>query len=186
MATFKDSTGNEWDVSLTVLVTERVHEEHHIDIHELLEDKCKGFIDLEQPRNAGKFLRLIYAIVQPQAKDRGVDQTAFMNAMDGESIESAWEVFRSAFVGFIRHKPIRCALQKLIDKQGELRAEAAKQTESATQRAIKIAEKLAREQATEISEESLEAHMRAEFAKATKSGEQFGGSPATSVSTLAS
>lgn len=163
---FKDANGLEWDVNLTVLVCERMLEDDGTDIHALLEDNCKGFIELDQPRHAGKLLRLIYAIIKPQAESRGVDLTAFMNAMDGEAMESAWGVFRSAFVNFTRERGIRNALRRLLDKQDELQANKRAAMDRATTQVLKIAEKLAKEAEAELDLDKIENAMREEMGKA--------------------
>lgn len=165
----------DWNFRLTFGVAQRLKSQG-FDILTMHEDNAKEFIGLRQ--NTEKFVSLLWALLEPQAKEHGISKDLFFDALDGATIQAAWDEFSQAYVDFIPNPETRSGLAaglKEIKRQEErIGAVIAERTAKLEEIAAKIA-------AEQMSDEWLEAKIRARLAEQTSS-ESPGGLPDTSAS----
>lgn len=117
MATFRDTNGRDWHISLTVADIKRVQQLTSVLLTSLVEDKLVPLAEL-----IGDPVRLVdtlYAIVQPQADAAGVTDEQFGRSLGGDSLEQAANAFVEGLLDFFPSRQ-RDLLKQLMQKQKEL------------------------------------------------------------------
>lgn len=107
--TFKDTEGREWNLSLSVDTLKRLRERLDVDLmaRGLLEVLQKVFGDYVELAN------VLFVIVEPQAKERGVSDVDFGRALAGDAIEHATFAFMEAIQLFTPNRRDRERVGKL-------------------------------------------------------------------------
>lgn len=122
MATFKDSSGNEWTLQLDAPLIEAVREECKIDLV-----ACDGSTQMRLTDDDVLLVDVLWRLCREKAND----EAAFKRAMnDGDALDRAYDALFQATLSFCRsHK--RTTLQTIVAKQEELvKAATAKALES--------------------------------------------------------
>jgi hypothetical protein len=151
MATFKDSKGREWTLTIT-----------HGDAKRLAQGPLKLNLYAVQDNQGELYVKLmhdpflfgdvLYQLLKPQADQKQLTEEDFANALDGEASDAALEAFDEALVLFSRNPAIRSAMRRMIDKKKEL-------TERTASRLVGKAERAfdrKTEQLTEEAERTLD------------------------------
>lgn len=115
MQVFKDSEGREWDVGLPWDVVRRLKDKEGINVLEFAEDKFAKF--REVMANPLSMLDLLWAIVKPQAAAKQLTKEQFEDAINGDVLFVAQEVFEGSYLFFTHNPETRSALKRLLDKQ---------------------------------------------------------------------
>lgn len=105
MKKFTDSTGHEWEITLTIGSVKRVRELAKVDLL-AIEDpidhtkKDDPALLTELGTDIVLLCDVIFAIVEPQAKEAGITDITFGHSLGGEVIEAAQEAFYDELVLF--------------------------------------------------------------------------------------
>jgi hypothetical protein len=117
--TFTDASGREWDVKMTMGAARR------IDASDFSELTDKEFSILSPEKewlfevyaNSPLMIAIVWAMAQPQAKEFGVDESAFLDGIDGATIEATREAFWRSLMDFFRDNQTGLSvLKKAMDK----------------------------------------------------------------------
>lgn len=134
MATFKDSTGREWLVSINTLQLRRVREATGFELGKLLEDNLRRLHEISaDPELLG---RVLFALCKGQQLT--VTEEQFLSALGGDQLEPAFDAFVRAYADFCPSQR-RALLLTLVEKEKEL-ATAVATRSMADLTAISIAE----------------------------------------------
>lgn len=152
MGKFKDTKDREWEVDITIGTTIRLKSEG-ADFHSLVENRCAKFLALAED-DIG-LAGWLWAIVKPQATASGVSEEDFYEALSGETLHAAWEVFASATADFIRNPEIRCGLKEALAKSKKIGAKAADAIRERFNRLEELANKRLAAKTAEMSDERL-------------------------------
>jgi len=106
--TFKDNTGFEWDVSITMFKAMQVDKADFTMWTKLPVVSLKPSEELivELQTNSTLLMCFIWVLVQSQAKEKEIDEEEFMNRIDGKVIHNAKEVFWSSYSDFYQEQGI--------------------------------------------------------------------------------
>ncbi len=104
MATYKDTKGREWHLSLDPLSMEYIRDELHVDLFDPWEsaDIFAKFLD-----NWDAFGRAVWHLIESQAGSMSVDQDAWKSGLSGDVMFAAQEAFKRARADFIPNKQQR-------------------------------------------------------------------------------
>jgi hypothetical protein len=94
---FKDAKGNEWTLSLTLGLTDRVLSATGVD---LLSDSGDTGTVLALVFDRRKLANVLWAVLSAEASDRGINQEQFVDALDGEALSNGWGALVDAIVFF--------------------------------------------------------------------------------------
>lgn len=103
---FKDKAGNEWSVGITVGALRRVLAQTGVDLTKLFEGDPEaegGDVAAEVRRlllNPITIADVLFAIVEPVAKERAISAEAFGELLEGESLADATDALMSALEVF--------------------------------------------------------------------------------------
>lgn len=114
MKAFKDIKGRVWELQISVGSVRRIKGAFGIDIGNIM-----SFTDSGKPSvldQIGDDVQLLFGIIwllcEKQATGRGIDEQAFLDAMDGDSVEAAADALLDEIVNFSQPAQ-RKVLQKL-------------------------------------------------------------------------
>lgn len=107
MKTFKDNTGREWSVPVTVGTVKLVRDKLQLDILDIE----NGTVFKKLVSDPILLCDVIFVLCGEQAKERGVSDEEFGRAMAGDAIEQATDAFLEALADFFPN-PKRQALKK--------------------------------------------------------------------------
>ena len=93
MPCFKDKTGHEWTVELTVYDLGRFKDELGVDDSDYL----KVFEAVNTPKT---MLTMLWCVVEDQAKALDLDTPGFLKRIDAKALVAAGEAMRDAFLLF--------------------------------------------------------------------------------------
>lgn len=99
MRIFTDSKKADWSLDLTIGSIRRVKQLTGVD----LLDAKDGRVLVELAENPIQTVDVLYAIVQPQAQARGMNDEAFGESLDGDSLRAATDAFIEELVLFFLH-----------------------------------------------------------------------------------
>lgn len=124
MASFKDSKDQQWTVGITVNTVKRVRAALNFDLLATVEDKA-ALMRLATDREL--LVDVLFAVCEPQAKERGINGEGFAEALGGgDGLEAAATAMLEALADFFpkhRREPLHLALAKLRqvqEKAGQL------------------------------------------------------------------
>jgi hypothetical protein len=117
---FKDCAGREWGVSLNVWLLEQVTARASTDLDNLLDEGGKSLIALF--RSSPKVARVLWVLVEDEAKKLGVTEEQFLRSLAGDHLEDARHALYEAVMGFSPPQD-RETMQRLQSRfWGEIRA----------------------------------------------------------------
>jgi len=121
MHTFEDSQGRTWAVAINVAAARRVRSLLKIDLLALIADGMKplGALLCDPMR----LVDVLYVLCERQAKDAGVTDEQFGEAMYGDALDQAIAAFFEALVDFFPKPDAREALRRAFRKMRETRDE---------------------------------------------------------------
>ena len=111
MATFKDSAGREWELTINVPVMKRVQARTGYHLGKLLNDDCKLLGEITG--DPVEFVNVLYAMCESQCKVAGVSDEQFGESMAGDAMDAASNAFLKAIEDFCpsRTRPLIAALR---------------------------------------------------------------------------
>ena len=116
---FKDATGREWTVAISVATVSRVRSLAKVDIMDAIEGKLI-------PTLMGDVVLLcnvLYAVCKPQADAAGITDEQFGEALLGDALAAGEEALMEAIVDF-SHPSKRTAVARAWDKAKAVRVKA--------------------------------------------------------------
>jgi len=114
MRTFKDSSGREWKVELTIGAARRIRSLADVNLLEL--DQGEPPLLTRLGLDVMLLCDVVYAAVRPQADDAGVSDEQFGAALGGEAILAARKAFFEELADFFRSQG-RADLARAIQAQ---------------------------------------------------------------------
>jgi len=130
MATFRDGSGRDWAVTITVATVKRVKSLLGLDLLKI-EDNLIGRV-ADDPV---LLCDLLYAVCKPQADECGVADSAFGELLAGDVLDAATDAFLEELVGFFprhRRRVLAAVLAKQKDLLGAVAAKAMARVEELT------------------------------------------------------
>jgi hypothetical protein len=128
MHAFTDTAGRIWKLEINVSTVRRVRGLVKVDLVGLVED---GLAPLNKLlTDAVALCDVLYAIVQPQAEERGVTDEQFGSALAGDVLGNAADEFVEELIDFF-HEPQRDALRTVWTKAKEVQAKIVEQATTA-------------------------------------------------------
>lgn len=118
MRAFKDNSGREWSIEITVAAIKRVRGLAGIDLMEVLEGS-NGLIE-KLVRDPVLLCDVIYAACKPQADERQVSDEAFGASMAGDAIEHATAALLEELVDFCPSPRDRANLGRVLKATREV------------------------------------------------------------------
>jgi hypothetical protein len=117
MATFRDADNREWKLRLTVGLLGDVKRDADVDLGAAIKTpQSMAEILYADPAN---LVRVLWVMVEKQAREAGVTPEEFGHAFDGEAIERAGEALLEAVADFFPRsaiaRKIRSELPKLLE-----------------------------------------------------------------------
>jgi hypothetical protein len=100
--TFRDATGREWKIGLTVGAAKRIKAELTLDLLAVV--KPKNTVLAQLADDPEQLCEVIWRLVLPQAEALGVDQVAFWDAMDDAAIDGATQALIGCLIRFFRNR----------------------------------------------------------------------------------
>lgn len=119
---FSDINGNEWTVKVTVGSLRRAIEVAGIDLLNLFGKE--GAEEGEQPpivrffQDFDSLGRALFAVVKPEADQRGIDLDQFLEGLAGDAIEQARKSLLDACVDFFPSPAQRRAYRTIVEEVG--------------------------------------------------------------------
>lgn len=129
MQTFKDTTGREWSVTITVADVETLIDLVGVDVGKPA-DIRRIFDDTTT------FIRTLFTLLQDQIDERKLTPTQVKKSFDADTFEKASEALMDAIVLFIPARARRAAektLEAIRERQGELQTQVEAKLEAAIQ-----------------------------------------------------
>lgn len=159
MHAWKDTEGRTWSVTVSIDTIKRVKALLKIDLLEA----ATGDLLARLADDPVLLADVVYAVCQPEAETRGIDDTAFGQALGGDAIDDAADALLGALVDFFpkRRRALLAKARQKLDGLQEM--------------TIGLAMK-------QLDDPALEARARAEFHEAIASGDSSTSSPASSDS----
>lgn len=104
MQTFKDKSGHEWTLTITVDAIKRVQSLVGVNMARILQPREGGDTPLvtELQTDILLFCGVIYALVKPQSQ---LSEDAFAALMDGDALAAAHAAFWEELISFFRSLP---------------------------------------------------------------------------------
>lgn len=124
MRTFKDSTGREWTIDVTVGAVKRVRELTQVDLFSIFTQAGSAVFN-----DPVKLVDVLYALCRDQAEKMAVSDLQFGESLVGDSIEAAADAMVDAVVDFFPERR-RDLHRRMVDKSKQI-------TEVTLARAIK-------------------------------------------------
>lgn len=120
MKEFKDEEGRPWQLKVNVASIKRVKDLTGID----LLDSVEGEVMQRLVANPIDLCDVLFALVKPQADDKGISDVQFGEGMAGEAIDHATVAFLEELTDFFP-EPRRSLLKKAVQKINQMMAIAA-------------------------------------------------------------
>lgn len=121
MATFRDTNGREWHLSITVRSLRLVREATGFELAKLLDD---GLRRLNEVATDPELLcRVLFVLVGDQAAKHKIDADTFADGIAGDALAEAFDAFLQAFADFCPSQR-RALLTTLAEKNKEQAATA--------------------------------------------------------------
>jgi hypothetical protein len=122
VATFKDSSGRDWSLSISVGSIDEVKAEAGVDLHRIRTDeKFAGELMFLDP---GALVRILWVLCKDQAAERAIQPEKFAYLFDGPTQEAATEALLYGLAGFTPRskvsQAIRAGLKESLEKMDEL------------------------------------------------------------------
>jgi len=118
MRAFKDNSGREWSIEITVAAIKRVRGLSGVDLMEVLEG-ANGLIE-KLVRDPVLLCDVVYAVCKPQADERRVSDEAFGASMAGDAIEHATAALLEELVDFCPSPRDRANLGRVLKATREV------------------------------------------------------------------
>lgn len=132
MAKFKDSTGQEWDLSLSTGMLGKLRTEAQFVL-----SRANAARELtEMVEDPMKFGAVLWVLCERQAIDRKIEPEAFAYLLDGDTIELATNALIEAAIDFFQRAGTRAAVKA---KLPALMARADEEAKAAAEKAIEEA-----------------------------------------------
>lgn len=113
---FQDKKGRTWRLDLTVGAVRRVKETCGVvDLYAALE----GTVLIQLATDLPLFVDVLWTIIEPQAREAGVTDIDFGEAMAGEQLEAATEAFIEALAGFFVRPGQQAAIRAVAEKTNQ-------------------------------------------------------------------
>lgn len=113
---FKDTEAREWTVSLTVDSVMRVKDQTQVDLFDIVDGKLVAQLQSDPLL----FGRVLFSLCKPQCEARGLSDSQFWQAMNGDVVEDAAKVVLSELINFSR-RDLRPVLNEITEKTEKLR-----------------------------------------------------------------
>lgn len=120
MAKFKDASGKEWAVVVTVATLKRVKALLDVDLMEVVDEKSTLLERLAD--DPVVLCNVLYAVMKPEADRRGVNDEAFGESLFGDALNDATRAFLESLSDFFRSPTTRTALKAVTSKIYEVEA----------------------------------------------------------------
>lgn len=114
MRRFTDTAGRAWELAVTVGAIKRVRDLIGVDLYKLIDDGFKGLADLLA--DPCKFVDVLWAMVEGQAKAAGVTDEQFGQSLAGDVLSQASDAFVEALVDFFPDARSRANLRAVLEK----------------------------------------------------------------------
>ena len=115
MKMFTDNEGRDWEVKITVATIKRVRDLIGVDIYQAVGAEMLT----ELITDPVKLVDILYAVLKPQADERGVSDEQFGESLGGDAVADATQAFLEELVEFFP-KPKRALLARVLEKSKEL------------------------------------------------------------------
>jgi hypothetical protein len=127
MRSFKDTAGRTWDIAGNMLAWARVKSASGVDLTDIATEERKSIERLTDPYT---LVEVLWAVVEPQATQRGMTADDFFAGLNGETLAAAHIALLEEMVFFCRPR-VRAILELMLDRMKK--AEAAAEKELARQ-----------------------------------------------------
>lgn len=97
--TFKDKAGQEWNAGITVGALRRVLAATGIDLTRLFDDEKAEPVQ-KLLANPLAIADVVFAVIEPQAKAKGIDADAFGELLEGDALAQATDALLDALAVF--------------------------------------------------------------------------------------
>lgn len=119
MKSFKDATGQEWLIGVTVDTIKRVRDLANVDLLSILDGK------LVEQLTADPILlcNVVYIVCKPDADERGISDEQFGQRMGGDSIDGATSALLEELVNFFpvaKRRVLTAAVEKFRKMEKDL------------------------------------------------------------------
>jgi len=120
---FTDADGRQWVVRITNRTVRDIKDKLGIDVRELLNDETKPLLELLS--DSLKLSSIVFVACCEQAKEKGVTEDQFLDAIYGDVGEQMAEAFSVAYIDFFPNPQLRDAITKMLGLNREIKTEAA-------------------------------------------------------------
>ena len=95
MRSFKDKTGQSWDVELTIGVIESIKDKLKVDLFDPVGEDHQLIVDLApiNPKNIKLFIDIIWVVCEDQCKERSLSSNEFGGLLNAESLKEIYSAF---------------------------------------------------------------------------------------------
>jgi hypothetical protein len=114
MQIFRDNTGQEWSVEVTVATARRLRA-RGVDVFKVIE--ADG-IFAKLSADPAEACLVLFEVVRPQAESLKVSEEDFLNRIGGESLHAATLALIGAIVDFFPNPAVRGALRRMLQEIG--------------------------------------------------------------------
>jgi len=115
MQEFTDTKDRVWKVEITVATIKRVRDLIDVDIYQAVGAEMLT----ELITDPVKLVDILYAVLKPDADERGVSDVEFGSSLGGDAVAEATQAFLEELVEFFP-KPKRALLTRVLEKSKEL------------------------------------------------------------------
>jgi hypothetical protein len=134
-ASFKDAKGRIWPILLTIRSARLVVAEHQIDLL-ILDNKEAGVFN-RLTSTPHQITDVVWTLIREKAAAENVTAEAFLDAVDGETVEGMTEALIQSVIDFFRSNPakvrvLQAAFKKQTEMENEVAALAVSEIESLT------------------------------------------------------
>lgn len=118
--TFTDAAGVTWSLALTVTAVKRVRELVGVDLGRFFGQGPAAERTREQLSDVVTVANVLFAIVKPQADQKGITDEQFGEALSGDVIAEASELLLEGLLSFQPSREGRAALRQVIEARRRL------------------------------------------------------------------
>jgi hypothetical protein len=123
MHSFKDTAGRTWDIAGNMLAWSRVKSASGVDLTDIATEERKSIERLADPYT---LTEVLWALVEPQAIERGLSSDDFFAGLNGEILAAAHIALLEEMV-FFCHPRVRAILELMLDRMKKAEAMAEKE-----------------------------------------------------------
>jgi hypothetical protein len=131
---FTDADGRQWVVRITNRTVRDIKDKLGLDVRELLNDETKPLLELLS--DSLKLSSIVFVACAEQAKEKGVTEDQFLDAIYGDVGEQMAEAFSVAYIDFFPNPKIRHALSEILGTTRKLMDEIASEASEKVSAAI--------------------------------------------------